>query len=76
MRNTTDARKILSFLESGSVELEEEIKRIEQDKKESPIRRVAPVGTAWINTLSSTAAGGGKQAGGEVLSDRAKQLYF
>ena len=75
LKNMTNAKSILSFVEAGSQAVTEQIQRIEQDKKESPIKRVAPVGRAKINTLSSTSAGGGaKQAGG--VSSKAKQIYF
>ena len=73
LKNMTNAKSILAFVEEGSKAVAEQIKRIEQDKKESPIKRVAPVGKAKIKTLSSI-SGGEKQAGG--VSSKAKQIYF
>jgi hypothetical protein len=73
LKNMTNAKSILEYVEAGSKAVAEQIERIEQDKKESPIKRVAPLGKAKIKTLSSI-SGGEKQAGG--ISGKAKQIYF
>jgi len=66
LRNITDAKKISDFITKGSEAIERRIERLAQDKKESPVKRKAPAGTAKISTLSSLprSTRGAKQAGG------------
>ena len=70
LRGLADAEKIYNFIKKGSETIEKRIERLAKDKQESPIKRIAPAGTAKISTLSSfpRSTSGGKQAGGGAAS--------
>ena len=70
IRNLSDAKSILEKLKTNSTQVIEEIKQIEADSKETPIKRDPPKGRANLQTLKSLGkvvkerggAGGGASA--------------
>ena len=63
IRNLSDAQSILKVLNTGSTQVIEEIKQIEDDSKETPIKRDPPQGRANLQTLKSL---------GKVVKERGK----
>ena len=63
IRNLSDAKSILEKLKTNSTQVIEEIKQIEADSKETPIKRDPPKGIANLQTLKSL---------GKVVKERGK----
>ena len=63
IRNLSDAKSILETLKKGSTQVIEEIKQIEADSKETPIKREPPKSRANLQTLKSL---------GKVVKERGK----
>jgi hypothetical protein len=63
IRNLSDAKSILETLKTNSTQVIEEIKQIEADSKETPIKRDPPKGKANLQTLKSL---------GKVVKERGK----
>ena len=59
IRNLTDAQKLLDFINKGSDTLLKEIQQIEDDKKESPVKRQGPRSRSNIQTFASAGGAGG-----------------
>jgi hypothetical protein len=58
IRNLSGAQKLLNFINKGSDKLLAEIKQIEDDKKESPVKRQGPRSRSNIQTFASAGGGG------------------
>jgi hypothetical protein len=63
IRNLSDAKSILETLKTNSTQVIEEIKQIEDDSKETPIKREPPKSRANLQTLKSL---------GKVVQERGK----
>lgn len=62
IRNLSGAQKLLNFINQGSDKLLAEIKQIEDDKKESPVKRQGPRSRSNIQTFASAGGAGGGSA--------------
>ena len=70
IRNLTDAQKLLDFIKKGSDKLLAEIKQIEDDKKESPVKRQGPRSRSNIQTFASAGGAGGSSYSRLPISKR------
>ena len=70
IRNLSGAQKLLTIINQGSDKLLAEIKQIEDDKKESPVKRQGPRSRSNIQTFASAGGAGGSSYSRLPISKR------